>query len=150
LAATDVLANDDEAKKYFQQALSLDPKSHRAKTQLALYAYKDGGDGALESTIKSLEQAVLDAEFQNTEALVNALVKADKQFDFMSYPNRNHGIFGGNTTMHLRTLLTGFIARAMLHMIEPRLPPRAATAAAEPPDEPPGTQLPSHGLRTGP
>jgi len=64
-------SNDDEAKKLFQQALSLDPKSHRAKTQLALYAYKDGGDGALESTIKSLEQAVLDAEFQNTEALVN-------------------------------------------------------------------------------
>lgn len=63
--------NDAEAKKYFQQALELDPKSHRAKTQLALYAYKEGGDGALESTIKTLEQAVLDAEFQNTEALVN-------------------------------------------------------------------------------
>ncbi|MCY1221347.1 hypothetical protein D9M72_334000 [compost metagenome] len=26
----------------------------------------------------------------------------------------------------------------------------AATAAAEPPDEPPGTRLVSHGLRTGP
>lgn len=64
-------SNDDEAKKFFQQALSLDSKSHRAKTQLALYAYKEGGDAALESTIKSLEQAVLDAEFQNTEALVN-------------------------------------------------------------------------------
>jgi tetratricopeptide (TPR) repeat protein len=64
-------SNDAEAKKHFQQALQLDPKSHRAKTQLALYAYKEGGDGALESTIKSLEQAVLDAEFQNTEALVN-------------------------------------------------------------------------------
>ncbi|RYE77100.1 MAG: tetratricopeptide repeat protein [Myxococcales bacterium] len=64
-------SNDAEAKKYFQQALTLDPKSHRAKTQLALYAYKEGGDAALESTIAALQQAVLDAEFQNTEALVN-------------------------------------------------------------------------------
>lgn len=64
-------SNDAEAKKYFTQALALDPKSHRAKTQLALYAYKEGGDAALESTIAALQQAVLDAEFQNTEALVN-------------------------------------------------------------------------------
>ncbi len=60
--------------------------------------------------------------YQNTEALVNALVKADKQFDFMSYPNRNHGIFGGNTTMHLRTLLTGFIDETLG---PPRTPPAA-------------------------
>lgn len=64
-------SNDAEAKKNFQQALQLDPKSHRAKTQLALYAYKEGGDGALDSTINTLDQAVKDAEFQNTEALVN-------------------------------------------------------------------------------
>jgi Tfp pilus assembly protein PilF len=63
--------NDADAKKYFDQALKLDPKSHRAKSQLALYSYKEGGDAALESTIASLQQAVLDAEFQNTEALVN-------------------------------------------------------------------------------
>jgi dipeptidyl-peptidase-4 len=47
--------------------------------------------------------------YQNTEALVNALVAANKQFTLMTYPNRNHGIFGGNTTRHLRTLLTTFI-----------------------------------------
>jgi len=47
--------------------------------------------------------------YQNTEALVNALVAANKQFTLMTYPNRNHGIFGGNTTRHLRTLLTNFI-----------------------------------------
>jgi dipeptidyl-peptidase-4 len=47
--------------------------------------------------------------FQNTEALQNALIKANKQFTMMSYPNRNHGIFGGNTTRHLRTLMTTYI-----------------------------------------
>ena len=62
---------DDQAKKYFQQALALDPKFHRSKVQIALYDYKSGGDAQLEATIASLQQAVLDAEFQNTEALVN-------------------------------------------------------------------------------
>lgn len=47
--------------------------------------------------------------YQNTEALQNALVKANRQYTMMSYPNRNHGIFGGNTTRHLRTLLTEYI-----------------------------------------
>jgi Tfp pilus assembly protein PilF len=63
--------SDADARKYFQQTLALDPRSHRARSQLALYSYKEGGDAALESTIASLQQAVLDAEFQNTEALVN-------------------------------------------------------------------------------
>jgi dipeptidyl-peptidase-4 len=47
--------------------------------------------------------------FQNSEALINELVRANKQFSFMEYPNRNHGIFGGNTTVHLRTLLTNYL-----------------------------------------
>ena len=46
---------------------------------------------------------------QNTEALVNALVKANKPFDMMEYPNRNHGISGGNTRVHLFELLTRFL-----------------------------------------
>jgi dipeptidyl-peptidase-4 len=47
--------------------------------------------------------------YQNAEALINKLVAANKQFDLMSYPNRNHGIAGGNTTLHLRERLTNFI-----------------------------------------
>ncbi len=47
--------------------------------------------------------------YQNTESLQNALVKANKSYDFMSYPNRNHGISGGNTTLHLREMLTRFV-----------------------------------------
>ena len=47
--------------------------------------------------------------FQNTEALLNALVKANKQFQFMEYPNRTHAIAGGNTREHLYTLMTRYL-----------------------------------------
>jgi dipeptidyl-peptidase-4 len=61
--------------------------------------------------------------YQNAEALVNKLVAANKQFEFMSYPNRNHSIAGGNTTLHLRELLTRFIDETLG-------PPVARPAAA--------------------
>ena len=51
--------------------------------------------------------------YQNTEALVNKLVAGKKQFELMAYPNRTHGIFGGTTTVHLRTLLTNFALREL-------------------------------------
>jgi dipeptidyl-peptidase-4 len=47
--------------------------------------------------------------YQNTEALVNSLVQANKQFRMMEYPNRTHGIFGGGATLHLRGLLTEYL-----------------------------------------
>jgi len=46
---------------------------------------------------------------QNTMDLLSALVKADKQFDFMLYPNKNHGIYGGNTRYHLFNKMTNFL-----------------------------------------
>ncbi len=47
--------------------------------------------------------------FQNSVDFVTALVEADKQFDMVFYPNKNHGIYGGNTTYHLYTKMTAFI-----------------------------------------
>jgi len=47
--------------------------------------------------------------FQNTAEMVVALVKANKQFDTYFYPNKNHGISGGNTRLHLFTKMTSFI-----------------------------------------
>ncbi len=47
--------------------------------------------------------------YQNTMEMVNALVKANKQFDLFVYPDRNHGISGGNTRFHLYTKMTDFI-----------------------------------------
>jgi dipeptidyl-peptidase-4 len=46
---------------------------------------------------------------QNTMRMVEALIQADKQFEWMIYPDKNHGIYGGNTRKHLYTKMTNFI-----------------------------------------
>lgn len=46
---------------------------------------------------------------QNTMRLIEALVQANKQFDWAIYPDKNHGIYGGNTRLHLYTKMTNFI-----------------------------------------
>lgn len=47
--------------------------------------------------------------FQNAVMLTNALIKANKPFDNAYYPDRAHGISGGNATIHLYTKMTDFI-----------------------------------------
>lgn len=46
---------------------------------------------------------------QNAIDLMDALINANKQFDHFFYPNKNHGIYGGNTRLHLYTLMTNYI-----------------------------------------
>lgn len=46
---------------------------------------------------------------QNTMEMINALVAANKQFNSFIYPNRNHGIYGGNTRLHLYTMMLNFV-----------------------------------------
>lgn len=46
---------------------------------------------------------------QNTMRMVDALVKANKQFDWAIYPDKNHGIYGGATRLQLYTKMTNFI-----------------------------------------
>lgn len=47
--------------------------------------------------------------YQGTEMLINELIKHNKQFDFMSYPNRRHGIVEGEgTSLHLATMQTNY------------------------------------------
>ena len=48
---------------------------------------------------------------QNTYEMVNALVKANKQFELFIYPDKNHSIYGGNTRLHLFTQITDFIRK---------------------------------------
>ena len=48
--------------------------------------------------------------FSNAELLVNELVKYNKQFQYMPYPNRSHGLSeGAGTFEHLRTLYTTYL-----------------------------------------
>lgn len=47
--------------------------------------------------------------YQNSIEMINALVKANKQFEFFVYPDRNHGIYGGKTRWHLYDLMTDFL-----------------------------------------
>lgn len=48
--------------------------------------------------------------YQNAEMLINELIKYNKQFQVMPYPNRAHGISEGEGTFeHLSTLYTNFL-----------------------------------------
>ena len=50
--------------------------------------------------------------YQNAELLLNELIKYNKQFQFMSYPNRSHSIREGEgTNRHLRTLFTNYLLK---------------------------------------
>ncbi|TDB58214.1 S9 family peptidase [Arundinibacter roseus] len=46
--------------------------------------------------------------FQNSVEFVQALIKANRNFETFYYPNRNHGISGGNTRLHLYQMMTKF------------------------------------------
>ncbi len=47
--------------------------------------------------------------YQNSMELANALVKNNVPFEFMTYPNKNHGIYGGYTRAHLYNKILKFV-----------------------------------------
>ena len=47
--------------------------------------------------------------FQNSMEFSEALIQNKKQFDFMAYPDKNHGIYGGQTRPQLYEKMTDFI-----------------------------------------
>ena len=48
--------------------------------------------------------------YQGAELVINELIKHNKHFTMMAYPNRSHGIYEGEgTTLHLFTLLTRYL-----------------------------------------
>lgn len=46
---------------------------------------------------------------QNQAEFVQALISNGKQFDMFYYPNKNHSIRGGNTRMHLYTMMLNWV-----------------------------------------
>ncbi|GGG35939.1 peptidase S9 [Croceivirga lutea] len=51
---------------------------------------------------------------QNTMRMAEALIQADKQFDWAIYPDKNHGIYGGNTRKHLYQKMTSFVKEKLV------------------------------------
>lgn len=48
--------------------------------------------------------------YQGAELVINELIKHNKHFTMMAYPNRSHGIYEGEgTTLHLYNLLTKYL-----------------------------------------
>ena len=48
--------------------------------------------------------------YQTTELLINELIRQNKPFAMMTYPNRSHSIReGANTTLHMRDLMTRYL-----------------------------------------
>lgn len=47
--------------------------------------------------------------YQNSAEFAEALIQKKKQFDFMTYPDKDHGIYGGNTRPQLFEKMTKFI-----------------------------------------
>ncbi|QBG36875.1 S9 family peptidase [Litorilituus sediminis] len=53
--------------------------------------------------------------YQGAERLINELIKHNKQFEFMSYPNRSHSLREGEgTTLHYKTMKTNFFKEHLL------------------------------------
>ncbi len=61
---------DADAKALFKQVTDKDSKFHRARVQLALYAFAESGEKDVDGALREMKQAVADAQYQNVEALV--------------------------------------------------------------------------------
>ena len=79
---------------------------------------QDFVDGSPVTYAKGLEGNLLlihgtaddNVHYQSAEILINELIKENKKFQMMAYPNRSHGIYeGDNTRKHLYTLITDYI-----------------------------------------
>ena len=46
---------------------------------------------------------------QNSTEMVKALIEENKDFDVAFYPDKNHGIYGGVTSLHLFNKITNYI-----------------------------------------
>lgn len=76
------------------------PKGYK---ETSVETYIDGMEGALLICHGTADDNV---HFQNSMHLVPALVQADKDFRMLVYPDKNHGIYGGNTRNHLYRQIT--------------------------------------------
>lgn len=84
---------NDEARSYFIKG---SPVTHAKNLQgNLLYVHGTGDDNV---------------HYSNAEQLINQLIKYNKPFQMMAYPNRTHGISEGEgTSQHLRMIYTKYL-----------------------------------------
>lgn len=87
----------------FMQTPQMNPEGYRRGSAMT-YAHQMEGNYLLVHGMGDDN-----VHFQNTVEMVNRLVEAGVPFETMYYPNRNHGIYGGNTREHLFNMLNEFI-----------------------------------------
>jgi len=92
---------------YEERYMGLPDKDSGIYESSSAASYADGLKGNLLIVHGSGDDNV---HFQNTEYVVNELIKYNKPFSMMVYPNRTHGIYeGSGTTLHLYSLLTRYL-----------------------------------------
>lgn len=87
----------------FMQTPQMNPEGYREGSVLNYADQIDGNYLLVHGTGDD------NVHFQNSVELINRLVAAEVQFETMYYPNRNHGIYGGNTREHLYKMLNDYI-----------------------------------------
>jgi dipeptidyl-peptidase-4 len=122
MAALCILKGSD----VFSMAISVAPVSHwkfydTIYTERFMRTPKENPDGyKLGSPLNYVERlegkfmiihgtADDNVHFQNSTELIQALVKAGKQFDMAIYPDKKHGISGSMTRFQLYTKITNYI-----------------------------------------
>jgi len=92
---------------YEERYMGLPDKDSNIYESCSAASYADGLKGNLLIVHGSGDDNV---HYQNTEYVVNKLIKYNKPFSMMVYPNRTHGIYeGSGTTLHLFSLLTRYL-----------------------------------------
>ncbi len=91
---------------YTERYMGLPSQNPDGYTQNSPIALASGIKGKLLLVAGTADDNV---HYQNTIEFAEAMVQAGVQFRMMSYNNRNHGIRGGNTTMHLYTMFDEFL-----------------------------------------
>ena len=91
---------------YTERYMGLPSENQEGYKKSSALTYVDSLRGSLFLIHGTMDDNV---HWQNSVQLVNALEKSGKHFRTLFYPNRNHGIAGGNTRLHLFEEITDFL-----------------------------------------
>lgn len=91
---------------YTERYMGLPQQNHKGYTDNSPLKYANQLKGKLLLIYGSADDNV---HPQNAMVFAEALVQANKEFDMAVYTNKNHGIYGGNTSRHLYNKIIKYI-----------------------------------------